>query len=284
MRLSTRLALLTAISLIAACSRTPRPPAFDQTELRFVGTEQCASCHQTEFQEWRGSHHQLAMQVATAESVLGDFGNASLEYNKSTSRFLKDGARFVVETGDETGELKCFRRHPHVWRFTFAAIPRRYARAAGNKPFPLPGTRARRTMAVNVGITCTRTMKSTMRIRCTGPDGSSTGTTCVPSATQPTFRRATTWNQIRLTRHMTKSPLAVRPATDPGPDTSSRREEHRSTLAWGLPVNLDDRANAAWIMDHESGIAKRSEPNTARQQTESCGRCHSRRSVIAKRV
>jgi len=43
----------------------------------FVGSATCGECHQEEMAAWRGSHHDLAMQEATAETVLGDFDDAS---------------------------------------------------------------------------------------------------------------------------------------------------------------------------------------------------------------
>jgi hypothetical protein len=51
--------------------------------------------------------------------------------------------------------------------------------------------------------------------------------------------------------------------------------------SFGLPVNLDDRGSAVWSMNPETGIAERSLRVDRQQQPEACGRCHSRRSVIA---
>ncbi|HUT11016.1 MAG TPA: FliG C-terminal domain-containing protein [Thermoguttaceae bacterium] len=42
----------------------------------YVGREQCARCHQKEMDVWAGSDHDLAMDHATGETVLGDFGEA----------------------------------------------------------------------------------------------------------------------------------------------------------------------------------------------------------------
>ena len=39
----------------------------------YVGTDSCASCHQNEYQQWQGSHHDMAMRHTNTESVLGDF-------------------------------------------------------------------------------------------------------------------------------------------------------------------------------------------------------------------
>ena len=46
----------------------------------YVGREVCASCHEAETRLWRGSHHDLAMQEATAETVLGNFDDASFTH------------------------------------------------------------------------------------------------------------------------------------------------------------------------------------------------------------
>ena len=70
--------------------------AADQAE--YIGSQQCAACHQEEYQAWRGSHHDLAMQAVSEDSVLGDFDNASFEYNGITSRFYRQGGAFWVRT------------------------------------------------------------------------------------------------------------------------------------------------------------------------------------------
>ena len=50
----------------------------------------------------------------------------------------------------------------------------------------------------------------------------------------------------------------------------------------GFEVDLDDRGRGSWIMNPDTGIAERSELRTQpQQQPEACGRCHSRRGIIA---
>ena len=46
----------------------------------FSGSEECAACHQEAYDNWQQSHHRHAMEVASSESVLGDFANASFDY------------------------------------------------------------------------------------------------------------------------------------------------------------------------------------------------------------
>ncbi|MDE2980242.1 MAG: multiheme c-type cytochrome [Gemmatimonadota bacterium] len=68
----------------------------------FVGSDVCASCHSAEAELWRGSHHDLAMQDATPESVLGDFGGVSYEGGGAAWTFVRrDGAFLAREEGPE---------------------------------------------------------------------------------------------------------------------------------------------------------------------------------------
>lgn len=41
----------------------------------YVGDVACITCHETEYNLWKGSHHELAMQIANDSTVLGDFNN-----------------------------------------------------------------------------------------------------------------------------------------------------------------------------------------------------------------
>jgi hypothetical protein len=75
----------------------------------FVGSAQCESCHQDQFTDWMGSHHQLAMQVADSDTVLGDFDDASIDYYGETVRFFTRDDEHYVRTRNEKGEEQDFR-------------------------------------------------------------------------------------------------------------------------------------------------------------------------------
>lgn len=75
----------------------------------FVGSENCASCHQEAYDNWQSSHHKHAMEVANSDSVLGDFSNASFDYLGSTTRFYQRDNEFFVETDNSSGELEEFK-------------------------------------------------------------------------------------------------------------------------------------------------------------------------------
>src|SRR5690349_10273446 len=74
----------------------------------FVGGEACAGCHTPEAARWKESHHALAMQQATAATVLGDFADARLEHFGVVTTFSRAGDRFLVHTDGPDGAPKDF--------------------------------------------------------------------------------------------------------------------------------------------------------------------------------
>ncbi len=71
----------------------------------YVGRETCAACHQDQMKLFQGSHHDLAMDRATDETVLGDFNDVSIHHYGVTSRLYRDGDRFMVRTEGPDGEM-----------------------------------------------------------------------------------------------------------------------------------------------------------------------------------
>jgi predicted CXXCH cytochrome family protein len=84
----------------------------------FVGSETCRDCHSEAFAAWRGSHHALAMQPATAQTVLGDFDDARVDYHGVSTRFFRDGEGFMVRTEGPDGRLQDF-----TVRYVFGVYP-----------------------------------------------------------------------------------------------------------------------------------------------------------------
>ena len=84
----------------------------------FVGSETCAGCHRSEAALWRPSQHNLAMQHATDQSVLGDFNDARFDYYGVHSRFFRKDGKFFVETDGPDGKLAAFEI-----KYTFGVDP-----------------------------------------------------------------------------------------------------------------------------------------------------------------
>lgn len=79
-----------------------------ETTATFVGRDSCAQCHQTETALWTGSHHDKAMELATDDTVLGDFSNVTFEHDGIVNRLFRDGSRFMVHTEGPSGEMQDF--------------------------------------------------------------------------------------------------------------------------------------------------------------------------------
>ena len=74
----------------------------------FTGSAACQGCHEKQHTLWRGSDHDLAMQLPHPDAVLGNFDNASFTYNGITTRFFRDGDKYMVNTDGEDGALQDF--------------------------------------------------------------------------------------------------------------------------------------------------------------------------------
>ncbi|MEE9450835.1 MAG: tetratricopeptide repeat protein [Ignavibacteriaceae bacterium] len=72
----------------------------------FVGGKECIGCHQREYNLWKGSDHDKAMDVANDSSVVGDFNNAEFYYNGKTHKFYKKDDKFFVYTEGPNGEMQ----------------------------------------------------------------------------------------------------------------------------------------------------------------------------------
>jgi len=65
--------------------------------LSFVGSNACINCHKEQFDKWKGSHHDLAMQGANDSTVLGDFDNVETKIDGVDYFFFKKNEDFFVK-------------------------------------------------------------------------------------------------------------------------------------------------------------------------------------------
>ena len=92
--------------------------AGEGTAAAYVGDGSCAECHAKQSKEWLGSHHDRAMQPATAETVLANFNGATFSQHGVTTRFFKQDGRFFVNTEGSDGKPADFEV-----KFTFGVDP-----------------------------------------------------------------------------------------------------------------------------------------------------------------
>ena len=82
----------------------------------FIGTEKCRTCHQQEYELWKGSNHFHAMEVASEASVRGDFNNVTFEHFGIVSRFYRKDSSFFVHTQGPEGAMGDFEiTHTFGW-------------------------------------------------------------------------------------------------------------------------------------------------------------------------
>ncbi len=74
----------------------------------FVGGKNCISCHQREYELWKGSDHDNAMMIANDSTVLGDFNIVEVEFRGKTHKFYKRDGKFFVFTEGVGGEMTEF--------------------------------------------------------------------------------------------------------------------------------------------------------------------------------
>ncbi len=84
----------------------------------FVGRDKCIECHKEAWEKWRGSYHDLAMDIANEETVQGDFDDSIFTNEGVTSKFYQRDGKFFVYTEGPGGEMDEFEI-----TYTFGAWP-----------------------------------------------------------------------------------------------------------------------------------------------------------------
>lgn len=82
---------------LAAQSQSVAPPSY-------VGSQQCAACHNNAMAAWRDSHHALAWTEPTPETVLGDFDDAVFDHHGIRTRFFRRDGVYLIETDGPDGQ------------------------------------------------------------------------------------------------------------------------------------------------------------------------------------
>lgn len=272
---------LAALLIVGCSDNAPPEEPMPDGPATFVGSAACQSCHEAAYTDWVGSHHELAMQDATADTVLGDFDDVTFDYYGETTRFVTRGDGYYVTTADSSGEDREFKI-----AYVFGVDPlQQYL-------IEFPGGRLQ-TLAFSWDSRSTEA--GGQRWFHIYPDEY-----IAPDDSLHWTGLQQNWNYMCAECHSTNVSMGYDADTDAfdttyseisvgceachGPGSTHVRlaESDAEGGAYGLEVNLDDRGNAAWIMNPETGIAARSDARTEpQQQPEACGRCHARRGIIA---
>jgi len=254
----------------------------------YVGSQQCAECHEKEYRLWRASHHDLAMAEATEKTVLGDFDNATFTAHGVTSTFYRKDDGFFVRTDGPDGEL-----HDYRIRYTFGWVPlqqyliefpggrfQALGLAWDSRPKGQGGQRWFHLYPDEV-----MDHKNPLHWTARDQTWNYQCAECHSTELQKHYDLATdsyktTWAEINVacgachgpgSRHV-KQALAVRDG-----DAQAWGEQK------GLVVDLVDRDGGVWTIDPETGSPRRTAQRQTHTKIELCARCHSRRGQIHDR-
>jgi len=250
----------------------------------YIGSETCAGCHRAEYDNWQGSHHDLAMQVASDTTVLGDFDDVEYSRFGVTSTFFREGEKFLVRTDGADGSLQVFEI-----RYTFGIYPlqqylvefpggrmqalsivwdARPQADGGQRWFHLY---PEEKIAYDDPLHWTRPSHNwnNMCAECHS-------TRLQKNYDAKTRSFATTWTEVNV---------ACEACHGPGADHQRfvKRESGWEALqkSLGFKVQLNERRGVHWTMDADESIVRRSQSRDSAREIETCARCHSRRSPIS---
>ncbi|MFN0022098.1 MAG: HEAT repeat domain-containing protein [Pirellulaceae bacterium] len=99
----------------------------------YVGRQSCIECHQQEAKAWSGSHHDLAMDLATSETVLASFNNEELQHHGVSSRMFQKDGKYFVHTDGPDGKLADFEV-----KYVFGVTPLQQYMVEFDRPADMP--------------------------------------------------------------------------------------------------------------------------------------------------
>jgi Tfp pilus assembly protein PilF len=286
-------AVIMAVLVAASCMVVSVvSPAHADEPAGFVGGVVCAGCHAPEAERWAGSHHALAMQKATAATVLGDFSDAKLDHFGVVTSFSRSGDRFLVRTDGPDGAL-----HEYEIAYTFGVYPlQQYLIAMPGGRFQALGlawdTRPKEHGGQRwIHLYPNLKLPAGDRLHWTGRDQTwnyqcsfchSTGLDKDYDLATDTY--ATKWADVDVSCESCHGPgsrhvawAQAHAAADPKAAAPGLSAADRL----GLTNWLKAIDQGHWEMNHETGIARRTEP-LASAELDTCSACHSRRRVIAR--
>jgi len=255
----------------------------------FVGGEACRSCHVAEFDRWRDSHHDLAMQAADEASVLGDFDGAHYTQFGVTSSFFRRDGKFIARTDGPDGEI---RDYEIAYVFGFDPLQQYLIEFPGG-----------RLQALSVCWDSRPEGEGGQRwfhlhpddpiphgdvLHWTGPNQNWNYmcADCHSTNLQKNYlasedRYDTRWEEIDVSCEACHGPGSAHLAW--ANDRAKSGADNGQAAALGSVddgLTVDLRNDGVWRFDGDSKIARRTPEKGADAQLDTCGRCHSRRAVL----
>lgn len=253
----------------------------------YRGRESCKECHEKEFNLFQGSDHDMAMDTAIAETVLGDFSDVSYTHFGVTSRFYMSDGKYMVNTEGPEGEMEDYQvsyvfgvrpLQQYLIEFPggrYQCLPlcwdtrpvnmggQRWFHIYQDEKIPYDDVLHWTHVTQNWNYMCAECHSTNLRKNY--------------SYSEKAYH--TTWSEIDVSCEACHGPgsehidWAEKVEAGSSPDISADM---------GLVVRLKDTDNATWIFDPDSVTARRSVPRQSDELVQMCSRCHSRRAVATE--
>ena len=252
-----------------------------------MGRESCKTCHEKEYNLFQGSDHDMAMDVANDETVLGDFNDISFTHFGVTSRFYMSDGKFMVNTEGPDGTLEDYQvdyvfgvrpLQQYLIEFPggkYQCLPlcwdTRPAEEGGQRWFHI--YQEERIPPDDV-LHWTRVTQN-WNYMCA--ECHSTNLHKNYSYSEKAYN--TTWSEIDVSCEACHGPGSEHI------DWAEKVEAGSSPDIYpdmGLVVRLKDTDNATWVFDPDSLTARRSVPRQSDELVQMCSRCHARRAVATE--
>ena len=284
--ISVSMTMAVAIGL-GACGGEPDsgpPVAEPDTQAQsaeYVGADACAGCHEEQSRLWAGSHHDLAMQDATAETLLGDFSDSEFAHNDVRTTFSRRGDQFFIKTEGADGQPDEF-----PVRYTFGVYPlQQYL-------VEMPDTNLQAfsvawdSRAESEGgqrwfhVYGDERIDSNDVLHWTRP--SQNWATMCADCHSTGFEKEFDLETGLFETSSQEINVACEACHGPGSRHVAWAGSSRKTNDRGLRPVLDERRSISWILNEQTGNSRRSEPRITSTEINTCAPCHSRRARIAE--
>lgn len=259
-------------------------PLTNPTLSGYVERDKCISCHEEIYNSYKGSHHDLAMDIATEETVLGNFDDYTFTHLGDAARFFRKGNQFFVYTKGAKGKYSEF-KVKYVFGWTplqqyLIEFPRGHYQVLpfcwDSQPLEQGGQRwfhiyDQERIPHNDILFWTGKQQNWNHV-CA--ECHSTDLKKNYDHEQLTFN--TSWKEIDVSCDACHGP------SENHLKWAELNEKGKNTdrfVNMGYAFNFPDDS-ATWEFDMEKGTAYRSKIRNNHQEVELCARCHSRRLQI----
>lgn len=240
-----------------------------EVQAGYVGRQSCVQCHQQEAERYTGSYHDKAMDLATEETVLGDFNDATVEHHGVTSRMFRRDGKFWINTEGPEGENADFEI-----KYVFGVAPL--------QQYMVEFERAKNASPHEIGrVQVLRVSWDTEKKQWFHLDPPDVKERLSPQDDLHWTGISQRWNTMCADCHSTNLKRNFDPDTAKYRTTFSEIDVSCEAChgPGSVHVGLAEAWSPFWDRQRGYGLAKlKGEQNVA--EVESCAQCHSRRRVI----